>query len=130
VWTVLFLGVVALILAMMGIYGVVAFAVGRRTREMGIRTALGATRRDIVALVLVSSAKPVLAGAAVGLVAAAFAAQALGRLFRNAPVPVDPRDPSTYAAATAILLLVATIAMLGPARRAAASEPVRALRQD
>jgi hypothetical protein len=130
VWMVLFLGVVALALAMIGIYGVVAFAVGRRTREMGIRAALGATRRDILGLVFASSAKPVLAGAAVGLTFAVIAAQALGRVFRNAPVPIDPRDPLTYGAVTAIVLGVAAAAILEPARRAASADPSQALRQD
>ena len=127
---VLLLGIVAVILAVIGIYAVVAFAVSRRTREMGIRSALGASRRDIVRLVLTSSVKPVAVGVAIGIVVAAFASQALAQVFRNAPVAIDSRDPLAYLAVTALLAVVAVAAMLRPAWRAAAADPIHALRRD
>jgi len=127
---VLGLGVVAVVLAVIGIYGVVAFAVTRRMKEMGIRVALGATRRDIVRLVLSSGLKPIAAGVGGGVVAALPASLALTRIFRNTPIHLDPRDPIAYAAVTLLLVATAIAAMLGPALRAAWADPVHALRQD
>jgi predicted permease len=127
---VLFLGVVAVLLAVIGIYAVVAFAVSRRTREMGIRSALGASRADLVRLVLTSSTRPVVIGVVIGAAAAALAAPAITRVFANAPVPVDAHDPVAYVSVAALLALVAVTAMLRPAWRAAHADPIDALRRD
>ncbi len=124
------LGVTAIVLALVGVYGVVSFAVGRRTREIGVRRALGATRFDIARLVLSSSAPPVAAGIAVGLVLLVPAAIALTRVFRYTPVPLHPADPVPYAAVAVTLALVAFVTMLVPAKRAADVSPAEALRTD
>jgi hypothetical protein len=127
---VLFLGAVGVALAAIGIYGVVAFAATSRTRELGIRMALGATKRDIVRLVLSWGLKPIAVGLAGGAIGTALFAQAVLQLFRNAPLLLDPRDPVMYAAVTILLIVTAVAAMWGPARRAASADPVHALRQD
>jgi putative ABC transport system permease protein len=127
---VVFLGVVAGVLAIVGIYAVVAFAMSRRTKEIGIRVALGATRADIVRLVMISGSRPVIAGLAAGTVCALLAAQALMKIMANAPVPLEPRNPTTYGAAALLLATAAAAAMMGPAWRAASADPVDALRRD
>jgi hypothetical protein len=129
VGVVVFLGAVAIGLAVIGLYGVTAFAASRRTKEIGIRTALGATRYDIVRLVMASGAKPILPGLAVGLTIAMPASRALQQVLL-ARVRIDARDPLVFAAPAAFLMLVAFAAMFGPARRAAAADPIHALRQD
>jgi ABC-type antimicrobial peptide transport system permease subunit len=125
-----FLGIVAIGLAAIGIYSVAAFAASRRIREMGIRIALGATRTDILALVLWAGARPIVAGLLVGLTLAIVASVGLQQVFAQAPIAIDLRDPATYVAAIAILAALALAAMLGPARRAASADPMYALRQD
>jgi predicted permease len=130
VLSVLFLALVAGVLAIVGIYAVVAFAMSRRTKEIGIRVALGATRLDIIRLVMSSGTKPILAGLAAGTGIALLAAQALMKVMANAPVPLEPRNPTTYAAVAAVLAAAAVTAMLGPAWRAASNDPVRALRSN
>jgi putative ABC transport system permease protein len=117
---------VALLMAALGIYGVVAFLVGRRTREVGVRMALGARAADVMALVLRQGMAPVLAGLAVGLVAAL----ALGRLSAGLLFGVPPHDPFTLAAATAVLAAAGLVACLLPARRAAGIDPAQALRDE
>ena len=117
---------VALLMAALGIYGVVAFLVGRRTREVGVRMALGARAADVMALVLRQGMAPVLAGLAVGLVAAL----ALGRLSAGLLFGVPPHDPFTLAAATAVLGAAGLVACLLPARRAAGIDPAQALRDE
>jgi putative ABC transport system permease protein len=97
-------------------------------KEMGIRTALGATRFDIARLVVASGAKPILLGLFVGLAIAAPASRALQQVLPV--VRIDARDPLVFAATAALLALVACAAMFGPARRAAAVDPIQALRQD
>jgi len=121
---------VALALAVVGIYGVVAFATGRRAKEVGIRIALGATTTNIVSLLVVSEIQPVAIGAAIGIGAAAIAARGLARVFERTPVRLDPSDPAPYVVVVALLITTAVLAMLGPAYRAASSAPVHALRQD
>ena len=124
------LGVTAIVLALVGVYGVVSFAVGRRTREIGIRMALGATRADIARMVVWSAAPPIVAGIGVGLVLLIPAATALRRVFRDAPVPLHPTDPLTYAVVVITLGAVAVVTMLVPARRASAAQPSEALRTE
>jgi predicted permease len=117
---------VALLMATVGIYGVVAYAVARRTRETGLRLALGAEPSDILALVLRDGLRRSALGIGLGLVAALAAARSLrGLLFG-----VGAADPSSYAAVVVLLLAVTLAACLLPAWRAARLDPVRALRQD
>ena len=127
---VLFLGIVAMTLALIGIYGVVAFTVSRRTREIGIRMALGATRRDVVMAVIRSGVTPIVAGLSTGLLLAIAGAAALARAFRNLPIDLNVSDPSAYMAVSLLLGLAALAAMLRPALRAARLDASRALREE
>jgi predicted permease len=115
--------VLALVLAAIGLYGVIAHAVGQRTREIGIRRALGAGNGGIMGMVVLQGMRPVLVGSIVGLVAAMM----LGRLMESLLFGFDPRDPVTFTVVPILLGLVAIIACLLPARRASAIEPVHAL---
>jgi predicted permease len=124
------LGVTAIVLALVGVYGVVSFAVGRRTREIGVRMALGATRLDIARMVLSSSAPPIAFGIVAGLVLLVPATIALTRVFRYTPVPLHPADPLQYAVVAVTLALVAFVTMLVPARRASGVPPSVALRTE
>ncbi len=120
------MGALALVLAVMGLYGVVSYAAARRVREVGIRMSLGAERGDVVRLVMRGGLRLVVAGAAVGLVLALVGA----RLVRGFLFGVRPLDPATFLAVPAILLAVAVLAAWLPARRAARVDPVRALRSE
>ncbi len=117
-------GLLALLLAAIGIYGVMSYAVGQRTQEFGIRMALGARALDVVMLVMRHGLTLVLAGLALGLLAAAGLTQFVGSLL----VGVGPSDPLTFAAIAVILLAVAAIAGYLPARRATRVDPMTALR--
>lgn len=119
-------GVLALLLALTGVYAVVSFSVSQRIREIGIRTALGAQRRDVVALVLRSAASPVIGGllAGVGLVFA------LSALMASMLYGVNPRDPLTLAIVPLLLFAAALGAIWIPARRAATLDPLSSLRHD
>jgi ABC-type antimicrobial peptide transport system permease subunit len=120
------LGIVGLVLAASGIYGVIAYFVSQRTREIGVRMALGATSGDVVRLVLGQAMRPVALGAAVGVVGALAASGALSpQLFG-----VTRTDPLTAAAVVIVLLGVAAVASIMPARRAASIDPTRALQGD
>jgi putative ABC transport system permease protein len=120
------LGVVGLLLAASGIYGVIAYFVSQRTQEIGVRMALGATPGSVVRLILSQSLRPVAVGAAIGVVAALAASRVLtAQLFG-----VSRTDPLTIAAVVAVLAAVALIASVVPARRAASIEPTRALQAD
>jgi len=114
----------ALALAAFGTYGVVSYAVTRRTAEMGIRMALGAKRSDVLKMVLRQGMMPVLAGLAGG----AMAALAIGRSLASLLFQVSPRDPIAFTAAAAVLLLVSLAACLVPARRATQVDPTESLR--
>ncbi len=124
------LALLAVVLAVVGIYGVVAFIVSQRTKELGIRMALGATRSAIIKMVLVSGATPVAVGLGVGLIVAAFGSGVVARIMKHTPVAIHPRDPVPYLAMAALLAAVAILAMFRPAFRAAAADPVRALREE
>jgi len=117
------LGLTGLILAAIGIYGVIAFFVSQRTHEIGVRIALGATTGSVIRMVVRQAFALAVLGIIVGAVAAMWATKALATMLFQ----VDARDPIAFAAGAAVLLLVALGASLLPARRAARVEPVRAL---
>jgi ABC-type antimicrobial peptide transport system permease subunit len=117
------LGALALVLASVGIYGVVAYAVGRRTREIGIRIALGANARSVVALILKRTMRPVVIGATIGLAAAVGVSQVLSSVLFG----VSPVDPVALLGALLVVAGVAFAAGTLPARRAARVDPSRTL---
>ena len=121
------LGLLALSLSALGIYGVVAFAVSRRTKELGIRLALGATRSLIIRSVFAVCFRPIAYGIAAGIVLAFAVGESLEQFMRLTPVPIDARDPLTFAIVIFLLGSVAVLAMLKPALRAAALDPARTL---
>jgi putative ABC transport system permease protein len=117
------LGCFGLLLAAGGIYGVAAYFVTQRTAEIGVRMALGATRRDVLRLVLWRAILPVAAGVILGLAASAAATRVLAASL----VGVEPTDPLTLAAVILVLVSTALLASVFPARRAASVDPTRAL---
>jgi len=119
------LGILGLVLALVGVYGVVAYAVSQRTHEIGIRTALGAERRDILRMIFRQGLFIVGAGLAIGLAAAFAASRVVGDF-----IAVSPTDPFTYLAVSGLLTLVALLACYVPARRAAKVDPMVALRYE
>lgn len=125
-WVLGVLGTLALVLAAVGMYGVIAYHVTTRTREIGIRMAIGATPADAIRLVIGQGLRVTLAGIAIGLILSAMAARLLASLLYG----VSPTDAATWAAAVAVWLAVGLLACWLPARRAARVEPVIALRQD
>jgi putative ABC transport system permease protein len=114
----------ALALAAFGTYGVLSYAVTRRTGEMGIRMALGAQRGDVLGMVLRQGMTPVFAGLAAG----ALSAVGLGRYLESLLFQVSPRDPLAFAVSGTVLLVVSVAACLIPARRATRVSPTEALR--
>jgi predicted permease len=117
---------IALLLAMIGVYGVLAYAVAGRTAEIGLRVALGAGPRSVLALIIGQGMRPILAGIAIGLLGAL----GLSRLIAGLLYGVKPMDPLTYVAVAAIVGLTALLASYLPARRALRVDPVTALRQE
>jgi putative ABC transport system permease protein len=117
------LSAIGLVLAAVGIYGVIAYFVTRRTQEIGVRMALGATRGDVVRLVIGQAARPVMLGIIAGIVASAF----LTRVLASQLFGVTPGDPVTFAIVAIALAIVALLASLLPAARAATVDPTRAL---
>jgi predicted permease len=118
------LSTIATLLAVVGLYGVMAYTVTRRTREIGIRMALGALGRQVAAAVLREAGVLVAIGLAVGLAASWF----LGRYAESQLYGVTPADPATIAGAAVVLAIIATLAALVPARRASRVSPITALR--
>jgi len=116
----------ALALALIGVYGVVAYAVAQRTREIGIRVALGATRADVVALVVKGGVTWSIAGIVAGLAGAI----AASRLITGLLFGVTAGDPATFVAIAVVMIAVALSASYVPARRAASVDPVAALRAE
>ena len=120
------LGSVGLLLAALGLYGVIAYSVNRRTREMGVRIALGAQRSDVLRLVLREGARLVAAGVALGIVLAAAATRVIARLLFD----VSALDAVTFSAMSLVLIVIALVATYLPARRAASFDPMTALRSE
>jgi putative ABC transport system permease protein len=118
--------VIALVLAAIGLYAVIAYSVGRRTREIGVRMAIGATVADIRGMIFSEGMLPVAAGTVLGLAASL----AVNRVLQSQLVGVSPYDPATILSAPAILALVALLACGIPARRAMNVDPAIALRHD
>ncbi len=117
---------IALLLASVGIYAVVAHSVSRRTPEIGIRMAIGATARDVLQLILRQGMPPVAIGLTIGLAASL----ALNRLLKAELVQVSPSDPLTFVVASGTLISAAMLGCLIPARRAMRVDPAVALRHD
>ena len=117
---------IALLLASIGLYGVISYLVGRRTHELGIRIALGAQRQNVLRLVLTDGMKMAVTGVAAGLIAAL----GLTRLLSNMVYGVSPNDPATFVVITGMLLVVTLLACLLPALRATRVDPLVALRYE
>jgi hypothetical protein len=118
--------VFALAIAAVGLFGVLSYSVAQRSREIGVRTALGAQTRDVVALVLRSGMAITGAGLAAGLAVAALLVTTLSKVLYG----VSPYDPLTFAAVPVVLASAAAAACIAPARRVARIDPIRALRAD
>jgi putative ABC transport system permease protein len=121
-----FFGVLALLLASMGLYGTMSYSVGRRTKEIGIRMAFGAERANVLKMVLREAILLTLAGIGVGLALGA----ALTRLISSQLYNLSAADPLTFAAVSLLLVVVATFASCIPARRAMRLDPMVTLRHE
>src|SRR5262249_38617698 len=117
---------VAMVLATVGVYGAIAYAVGQRTREIGVRMAFGAETRDILLLVVDQGMRPVIVGLVVGLAAAL----ALGRLIASQLYQTSPTNPLVLTATLTVLGCAALLACVIPARRASLVNPLEALRAE
>ena len=117
---------VALVMAAVGIYGVMSFVVAQRTHEIGLRMALGGAKRQVLSLVLREGMTTALAGTALGAMGAAL----IGRTLEGTIYGVEPTNPTTFAVVALTLLFAAFIACIVPARRAASVDPMEALRQN
>ena len=116
----------ALLLTAIGLYGVLAYNVGQRSREIGIRMALGAQKSQVLSLVIRHGLRLILVGIGVGLVAALALTRVMGSLLFE----VRPTDPVTYLAVSALLLVVGFLACWLPARRATRVDPIQSLRYE
>jgi putative ABC transport system permease protein len=121
-----FFAATGLVLAMIGLYGVIAYLVAQRTQEIGVRMALGADKGDILRLVMGRSLRLIMAGITVGLAAALAATRVLSSLLYS----IGPHDPVTFGLVTLLLVLVAIVAALIPARSATSVNPIVVLRCD
>jgi ABC-type antimicrobial peptide transport system permease subunit len=119
-------GAMALALSVVGIYGVIAYVVSQRAREIGIRSALGAEPRQVKRMFLLHGLALSALGAGLGLVAAL----ALGRLMSSLLFRVGPMDPAAYVAAVVVTIAAAALASYVPARRAAKIDPIETLRAE
>jgi putative ABC transport system permease protein len=118
--------VLSLLLAAVGLFGVLSYIAAQRTNEIGIRIALGAQREQVLRLMLMDGLRPAIIGLALGLAASA----ATVRLMRAMLYETQPLDPAIFAAVTGTLLAVAALACLAPAWRASRLEPMQALRTE
>jgi len=125
-WLIGIFSIFALTLACLGIYGVIAYLVTQRYIEIGIRIALGATRRNILQLILASTLKLTAAGILAGLIAAFF----LSRFLSSILFGITVHDPVTFVVVPACLIAIALLAGYLPARRATRVDPVRSLRYE
>jgi putative ABC transport system permease protein len=116
----------AVMLAAIGLYGLISYTVSQRTHELGVRVALGAARSEIIRLVLGQGLRLAAVGAAAGLAGAFATTRLVASLVKN----VEPNDPVTFALVTIVLLAAALIAAYLPARRAARVDPMVALRAE
>jgi putative ABC transport system permease protein len=117
---------VALLLATIGIYSVLAYTVRRRVREIGIRMALGAQVRDVLRLIIMEGMKPAAVGLAIGIIGALV----LGRVLASLVFGVSTRDPLTYLSVSLLLAAVALMATIVPAYRATRVDPMKTLRDE
>ncbi len=120
------LGIVGMLMVAIGIYGVTAFSVGQRTREIGVRMALGAGRQDVLRMIVRQGLRLVGAGVAIGLAVALGVTRLLSALLFG----LSAQDPLTYGGVTGMLICVAVLAAYIPARRASRVDPMTALRTD
>ena len=120
------MGALTMLLALVGIYGVVSYAVSQRTRDIAIRLALGATQHGVVRLMMRQGTRAV----ATGLVIGVAAALAVGQVLRGFLLGVSPLDPVAYVGMAGMLLIAALAAMYAPARRAARVDPALTLREE
>jgi len=121
-----FFGLLAVLLAVVGLYGVISYIAAMRRNEIGIRMALGASRGDVVGIIVRQTLGLLALGVAVGIVLALVAVRSAGSLLFG----LRPNDPLTFAAASALLLTIALIASFLPARRASRVDPMVALRYE
>ena len=119
-------GGIALVLAAIGVYGVLSYSVEQRTQEIGVRMALGAGRRDVLKLVVVQGVKLALVGVVIGVVGSFF----ITPIIESQLVNVSPTDPSSFIGVSIFLTGIAFIASYVPARRAMAVDPLVALRAE
>ena len=125
-----FFGVLALLLAAIGLYGTLAYSVARRQREMGIRLALGAQRGGLLRLVLTQGLRLVFLGIIAGWIASALAGRLLASMIANVLFHVHALDAFSFIGAAILLTILGSAAALVPARRAASTDPMQALRTE
>jgi putative ABC transport system permease protein len=125
-WLLTMFAGLALVLALAGVYGVLAYTIARRTPEIGVRLALGAEHRNVLRSVVAHGMRPVVVGAAIGLAVAAW----LSSLMSNMLFEVRPHDPTTYVVVALAVMTVAVLACYLPARRVLGVDPATALRAE